>query len=209
MKKINYFCVLIMCFMHVGCYQSEHDRGDAYKYRKIASDIFMSGDAQLWGRAWKKEVLLDDHSLATVNCDDVDRADKASKCIVELNPVQRNNLYPPVDKEKYKVAVGDVGGDIKGVHLVVKMKAWAQSEGAYCQIAIKMSPKINLLNSSDYVSHIETYGDSNWKLSGRKISYISIPIIFVSHKKFYMEIQKEIIKDCELSVALNTIGYYL
>lgn len=209
-KKNVYFCLLIIiCFMHFGCYQSAYDGNNAYRLKKIASDVFMNNDAQLWGREWGTEVSLDDDSSATVNCDDVDKAAKVSKCIVELNPAYRNSLYPPIDKEKYKIAVGDISGDIKGIHLVVKMKAWAKSEGAYCQLAIKLSPDINLLNSSDYISHVETYGDGNWKLSGRKISYISFPIILTNNKKFYMEVHKEIIKDCELSVALNTIGYYV
>ena len=181
---------------------------NSYRYKKIESNVFVDNHAQLWGRAWKGQVSYDD-SIATVDCDDEVMADRISKCIVELNPAHRNSIYPLDDRDKYLIAIGDVNESIKGVHLVLKLKAWAQAENSYCQLAIKISSESELLNKSDYINHVEVYGDSHWQLSGLKTSYISFPLIFESNKRFFMEVNKEIMNNCEVSVALNVIGFYL
>ena len=175
-------------------------------YYGIESKNFMSSSAQLWGRAWIAPVQWDDTASKYPECDDLVESNLSSACIQELNILQRNLIYPKEDREEFKSAIGEQKKEIKTALVAIKMKAWAMEENAYCQLTVKFGER-DSISMSNFANHIEVYGNQNWMLSGRNISYLVLPLP-IEKRKITMQLQREIIGKCEVSIAINILGFY-
>ncbi len=176
-------------------------------YYGLKTNNFISGETQLWGRAWNNEIKYDDVSIDMPECDEIHAASKSSACIQKLNIKNRGNLYPQVDKETYRKYIPEGGYNVDYVLIAIKLKAWAMENTSYCQMTVKFAENEKFLDQANFANHAEVYGDENWRLSGRKINYVVIPLP-VKNDAFYMRLQREVMGSCEVSIAINVLGFY-
>lgn len=196
----NYFKFIILIFLS-GCLA----RGNL-DYYGLETNTFLSGETQLWGRAWSSEIKYDEGTNIP-DCDNILAANKFSACIQKLNIKNRGVLYPDADINAYQKFIPNDERKIDYVLIALKLKAWAMERQSYCQITAKFAQEENLLDEANFINHAEVFGDANWKLSGRDISYIVIPVP-VKKDYLYLKINREILGRCEVSIAINVLGYY-
>ncbi len=155
--------------------------------------------AQLWGYSSTQPITYAE-SDSGVQCDD-DSAASVSSCTITMGLDRRTD-------ESYRNIIGDFTDGATGALMNVKLKAWALAENGYCQIAVKAAQDAAQLPDADFLAHVEVFGDQNWKLAGRKITYVAIPFNLNKEGKFTLKINKEIIGECEVSIAVNVLGVY-
>ncbi|MDB5790410.1 MAG: hypothetical protein JWQ80_434 [Massilia sp.] len=155
--------------------------------------------AQIWGAAWSHPVVYsgDDSGIA---CNDP-RASTVSTCTITMGLDHRTD-------EQYKRVIGDIAKGASAALVNVKLKSWALAENAYCQISLTAGADASQLPDSDFLAHTEVFGDQNFKLSGRRISYAAIPFTLNRDGQFTIKVSKEVIGECEVSIALNVLGVY-
>lgn len=155
---------------------------DSLTINNLSSTV-MSNDRQLWGRSWSQIVGYND--INAVDCEDLDLANSNSTCFVKLNVFERGIHYTSTEKLRYKQSFAKPKG-IKGVLLALKAKAWAMEKGAYCQINIKLAKNLGEIYKADHSLIGEAYGDESFRLSGRKINYMTMPVPVSEAGNFYM-----------------------
>lgn len=201
MNKI-YFKVIMLIFLS-GCLPRSN-----LDYYGLETNTFLSGETQLWGRAWSSEIKYDDVDDTYIpECDNILAANKSSACIQKLNIKNRGVLYPAADIYAYQKFIPNDERKIDYALIQVKLKAWAMEHKSYCQITAKFAQEENLLDDANYLNHAEVFGGENWKLAGRDISYIVIPVP-VKKDYIYLKVNREVVGKCEVSIAINVLGYY-
>ncbi len=200
MNKIFY--IIVVQLLLVGCSAT-----NGLDYYGLKTNNFISGDTQLWGRAWDKEIKYDDVGIHIPECDEILAASKSAACMQKLNIKKRGNLYSEIDKIKYSQYIPAGGYEIDYVLIAVKLKAWALENKSYCQMTVKFAENEIFLDRANFANHAEVYGDENWRLSGRKINYFVMPIP-IKNNAFYMKLQREVLGACEVSIAINVLGFY-
>lgn len=201
-KKFSAIILLVLLFLLAGCSTTS-----GLDYYGLKTNNFISADTQLWGRAWASEIKYDDVDIEIPECDKVVAAGKSAACIQKLNIKKRGELYPKTDKDAYRKYIPDGNNNIDYVLIAIKLKAWAMENKSYCQITAKFADEENYLDQANFVNHAEVYGDKDWILSGRKISYVVIPMS-VKNNSFFIKLQREILGKCEVSIAINVLGFY-
>ena len=196
------FIIVIMLILLTG-----FSATNGIDYYGLKTNNFISGETQLWGRAWDSEIKYDDFGVDIPECDEIYAASKSSVCIQKLNIKNRGDLYPRADKETYRKYIPEGEYNVDYVLIAVKLKAWAMGNKSYCQMTVKFAEKVNFLDQANFANHAEVYGDENWRLSGRKINYVVIPLP-VKNDAFFMKLQREVLGSCEVSIAINVLGFY-
>lgn len=179
---------------------------NSYVYR-VATQVYypqLNGSialhsAQLWGVSWSDPVAYSELDT-NVACDDP-MSTYESSCNLSLNLNSR-------DDAEYNRAIGSFVNGAVSALINVKLKVWAMAENAYCQIALTAGQNSSQLEFSDFLAHIEVFGDKDWRLSGRRITYTAIPFPVDLNGNFVIKLNKEIIGACQVSVAFNVLGVY-